>query len=58
MYEKNAGSKRLISALNCLDDRKISTLTRLLNYVDERQLEQDIKALSDVIKEAHEKNST
>lgn len=58
MYEKNAGSKRLINVLNCLDDRKISTLTRLLNYVDEQQLEQDIKALSDVIKEAYEKNPT
>lgn len=51
MYEKIGGSKRLVNTLNCLDNRQLSIMRQILNYVDTEQLEQDIKALADVVKE-------
>lgn len=48
MYEKEHGTKRLVRVLENTD--KIRTLAMLLNY-EEQQLEQDIKALSDFVKE-------
>ena len=48
MYEKEHGTKRLVRALENTD--KIRTLAMILNYESE-QLEQDIKALADWLKE-------
>lgn len=45
MQERKYGVKRLLTAIQQIDDSRISTLARLLNY-HEPQLRQDIEAIA------------
>lgn len=49
MYELKNGSKRLINALSCTDDRAIAILSNVLHYT-RSQLKEDIQALGDLLK--------
>lgn len=52
MYELENGSKRLAGALEraASDPAQLNRLAKLLNYMPE-QLQQDIKAINDKVKE-------
>lgn len=45
MQEKKQGVKRLLAAIENIDERHIENLARILNY-HEPQLRQDIEAIS------------